>query len=148
MSIFEQEEYIPIKIEELEIGSRNVDTMVKVIRVSTPKRVTSRRDLSSHRVAEALVGDDTGSVYMTLWDDDIDGIEEHQYLEIKNAYVKIFRGSLRLNLGRYGSYDIVDNSPFEEVKLENNLSDSYYESRRRDYSPFGRRSRRYNRRRY
>jgi replication factor A1 len=76
MSIFEQEEYIPIKIEELETGSRNVDTMVKVIHVSTPKRVTSRRDLSSHRVAEALVGDDTGSVYMTLWDDDITKIEE------------------------------------------------------------------------
>jgi replication factor A1 len=76
MSIFEQEEYIPIKIEELETGSRNVDTMVKVIHISTPKRVTSRRDLSSHRVAEALVGDDTGSVYMTLWDDDITKIEE------------------------------------------------------------------------
>jgi ssDNA-binding replication factor A large subunit len=62
MSIFEQEEYIPIKIEELETGSRDVDTMVKVIHVSTPKRVSSKRDFSSHRVAEALVGDDTGSV--------------------------------------------------------------------------------------
>jgi replication factor A1 len=148
MSIFEQEEYIPIKIEELETGSRNVDTMVKVIHISTPKRVTSRRDLSSHRVAEALVGDDTGSVYMTLWDDDITKIEEDQYLEIKNAHIKLFRESIRLSLGRYGSYDVVDNSPFEEVKLENNLSDRHYESRRHDYSPFGRRSRQYTRRRY
>jgi replication factor A1 len=133
-----------IKVENLERYSRNVDTVVKVVSKTEPRRVTSRRDLSTHKVCEALVGDETGSIYLVLWDDDIDDINEGQILEIKNAYIKIFRGSMQLNLGREGVYETLEEAPFEEVKTENNLSSKVFERDRGYRRPFrGRSKRRY-----
>ena len=111
-----------MKIGNLNRYSRNVETVVKVVSKTEPQEVSSRSDWSKHRVAEALVGDETGSIYLTLWDDAIDEVEEKQVLKINNAYVKLFRGSMRLSLGRLGSYELVEEAPFEEVNLENNLS--------------------------
>lgn len=122
MAIHEREEVEPVKIRDLNKYSRRVNTTVKVVSVTEPREVSSRIDQSSHRVAEALVGDDTGSIYLTLWDDAVDDIKEDQILNIKNAYVNLFRGSMRLNLGRFGSYEQVDKAPFEKVNLDNNLS--------------------------
>ena len=136
-----------MKIGDLKRYSRNVETVVKVVSKTEPKEVSSRRDWSKHHVAEALVGDETGSIYLTLWDDTIDEVEEGQVLKINNAYVKLFQGSMRLNLGRLGSYEFVEEAPFEEVNRENNLSSRQFE---RSYGRRfgGRRPRSRSRRRY
>jgi len=152
MAIHEDENVELVKIGDLNSYSRRVYTIVKVVSKTEPREVSSRIDGASHRVAEALVGDDTGSIYLTLWDDAIDDVEEGQVLNIKNGYVNLFRGSMRLNLGRFGSYERAEESPFEEVNLDNNLSSRQFEQRR-DYGRggFGGRDRRYggrSRRRY
>jgi len=134
-----------MKIGDLERYSKEIDTIVKVVSKTEPRSVSSRRDMSSHQVCEALVGDETGSIYLTLWDDAIDGVEAGQVLSLKNAYIKLFRGSMRLNIGRLGSYELVESAPFEEVNLDNNLSDKQFEQSYR--STFGGRDRRYSRRR-
>jgi len=123
-----------VKIGSLERYSRNIETIVKVVSKNEPRRVTSSRDLSTHTVCDALVGDETGCIYLTLWDNDVDKISEGEILGIKNAYINIFRGSMRLSLGRQGTYESLEDAPFEEVKIENNLSGGYrrpFRSRRR-----------------
>ncbi|UCH70042.1 MAG: hypothetical protein JSV29_07380, partial [Candidatus Bathyarchaeota archaeon] len=59
-----------VKVEKLTPNSRQVNTIVKVISKSEVRNVTGR-DYSLRRVADALVGDETGCVYLTLWDDNI-----------------------------------------------------------------------------
>jgi len=103
---------------------------VKVISKTEEREVTSRSDMSTHRVAEALVGDETGTIYMTLWDNVLDEIQDDMVLEVKDAYVNLFKGSMRLNLGRYGSYEVIDEAPFDDVNLENNLSSKVFEQQR------------------
>lgn len=122
-----------VKVGDLTQYSRKVYTVVKVISMTEEREVTSRSDMSTHRVAEALVADETGSVYLTLWDDILDQIEDDQILNIKDAYVNLFRGSMRLNLGRYGSYELLDEAPFDEVDLDNNLSSKVFERQPRSY---------------
>ena len=135
MVIREDESRELVKVGELNLNSRQVYTIVKVVSKTEPRDVVSRIDQSPHRVAEALIGDETGSVYLTLWDDAIDDIEDEQTLHIKNGYVNLFRGSMRLNLGRYGSYEVLEESPIEEVNLDNNLSNQQYEQPRRYTRP-------------
>lgn len=152
MAIYEDEEAELVKIGNLNSYSRRVYTIVKVVSKTEPREVSSRRDMSTHRVAEALVGDETGSIYLTLWDDAIDNVEEGQVMNVKNAYVNLFRGSMRLNLGRFGSYELVESAPFEDVNLDNNLSSKQFQQQR-DYGRdrFGGRDRGYggrSRRRY
>jgi len=152
MSTYGEKDTEPVKIGELNSYSRKVYTIVKVISKTDVREVTSRKDMSTHRVAEALVGDDSGSIYLTLWDDVIDDVEDGQILNIKDAYVNLFRGSMRLNLGRFGSFEVAESAPFEEVNLDNNLSSKVFERQSRDdRGGFGGRDRRYgggSRRRY
>ncbi len=119
-----------VKVEKLTPNSREVNTIVKVVSKSQVRNVTGR-DYSIRRVADALVGDETGCVYLTLWDDNIDKINEEATLQINNGYVNLFRGNMRLNIGKYGSFELIDESPITEVNTENNLSDKRYEQERR-----------------
>lgn len=119
-----------VKVETLTPNSRGVNTIVKVVSKGEVRSVTGR-DYSVRRVADALVGDETGSLYMTLWDDKIDAINDESTLQITNGYINLFRGNMRLNIGKYGSYEVLEESPITEVNTENNLSDKKYEQERR-----------------
>ncbi len=133
-----------VKVEKLTPSSREVNTIVKVVSKSPIRNVTGR-DYSVRRVADALVGDETGCVFLTLWDDNIDKINEEATISITNGYVNLFRGNMRLNIGRYGSFELLEESPIAEVNTGNNLSDKRYEQERRYRSD---RQPRYGRRRY
>lgn len=126
---FESKELV--KVEKLTSNSKEVNTIVKVISKSEVRNVTSRDRFESNRVCDALVGDETGSIYLTLWDDNIDKINEEATLRLNNAYVSLLRGNMRLNIGRYGSFQLLEESSITEVNTENNLSDKRYEQERR-----------------
>ncbi len=126
-----------VKVEKLTPNSKAVNTIVKVVSKSQVRNVTGR-DYSVRRVADALVGDETGCVYLTLWDDNIDKINEEATLRVTNGYVNLFRGNMRLNIGKYGSFKLLEESPITEVNTENNLSNKRYEQERR-YRRYGER---------
>lgn len=123
-----------VKVEKLTPNSREVNTIVKVISKSEVRKVTGR-DYSARRVIDALVGDETGCVYLTLWDDNIDKVNEEATLRITNGYVNLFRGNMRLNIGKYGSFQLLEENPITEINTENNLSNKRYEQERR-YQPY------------
>ena len=128
------------KITDLTTSSREINIVVKVVSKSEVRNVTGR-DYSVHRVADALVGDETGCLYLTLWDDNIDKIPDESTIRVTNGYINLFRGNMRLNIGRYGSFELLEESPITEVNTENNLSDKEYERERRyRSSSYGRRS--------
>lgn len=128
------------KITDLTTSSREINIVIKVVSKSEVRNVTGR-DYSVHRVADALVGDETGCLYLTLWDDNIDKIPDEATIRVTNGYINLFRGNMRLNIGRYGSFELLEESPITEVNTENNLSDKEYERERRyRSSSYGRRS--------
>jgi replication factor A1 len=126
----ENQELERVEVENLNPRSRRLDLTVKVVSKNPVRDIVSRRDGSSHRVTEALVGDATGSVLLTLWDDDIEKVNDDDVLNIKNGYVTLFRGSMRLNIGRFGTFEMSE-EVIENVNTENNLSDKEYEQERR-----------------
>ncbi len=91
-----------MNIDSLRPGSRRVNVQFKVLKKMSEREVYSRRDFSRHRVAELLVGDDTGTIVLTLWDDDIGKVKVNGNYRLLNGFVSTFRGSPRLNVGRYG----------------------------------------------
>ena len=126
-----------VKVSGLSPRSRRVNLKVKVIEKGDIREVTSSRDGSSHRVAEATVGDETGTILMTLWDKHIDDISVGDILKISNGYVSLFRGTMRLNVGRYGTFEKVDEEEDFEVNEENNMSLRQFSQPRRRFSDRG-----------
>ena len=119
-----------MKVENLKTYSRRVNVKVKVLSKTESREVTSKRSGSTFNVAEALVGDETGCVLLDLWDDDIEKFDEGDVINIRNGYVKLFGGSMRLNIGRYGKAEKIEED-IPEVNTENNLSEKTFPFQRR-----------------
>src|SRR3989304_1963560 len=128
---------VDVKISELTPNSKAVNVVAKVVSKGEVRSTTSGRDYTAHRVVDVLVGDETGCVYLNLWDDNIDKAKEGDILKIKNGYVTLFRGSIRLNIGRYGSFEVVTEPIIKEVNTENNVSSKQYEQERRFGGRYG-----------
>ena len=115
-----------VKVSELGPYSKQVNTTVKVVQKGEARETVSRQDGTTHRVLDALVGDESGAIYMTLWDDNIDKVNEGDTVQVKNGYVRPFKGSMRLNIGRYGTLEPAT-TPIGDVNTQNNLSDKQVE---------------------
>jgi replication factor A1 len=124
---------VEAKVGELTPQSRAVNVTAKVVSKSEIRDIPMGRDGSAHRVCDALVGDETGSIYLTLWDDNIEKVNEEDTIRIENGYVTLFKGNMRLNIGKYGKMATAE-EPFEgEVNTENNVSSKTYDQPRRSY---------------
>jgi replication factor A1 len=130
---------VDVKVGELTPNSRAVNVIAKVVSKSEIRNIATGRDGAPHRVCDALVGDETGCVYLTLWDDNIEKIKEGDTIKIGNGYVTLFRGNMRLNVGRYGNLEVAKEALAGEVNTENNLSSKVYEQERRPFRGRGRR---------
>jgi replication factor A1 len=118
----------PTKVEDLKTYTRRANLKVKIVSKPEPKSVISRRYGTSHEVAEALVGDETGCILLNLWNEDIDRFNVGDVIQIRNGYVRLFRGSMRLNIGKYGEAAKLMEE-MAEVNTENNLSERRYPER-------------------
>lgn len=124
-----------MKISELRPFAKKVELVVKVVSKNETREVSSKLDNSTHKVTEATIGDDSGTVLLTLWDDAIDKVEVGKSYKISNAYTSLFKNTLRLNLGRYG--ELADSEEDVEANETNNMSEKEVEFQgRRPHRPF------------
>ena len=124
---------VEAKVAELTPQSRAVNVTAKVVSKTEIREIPMGRDGSPHRVCDALVGDETGSVYLTLWDDNIGKVNENDTVRVENGYVTLFKGNIRLNIGKYGKLGPAKEPFTGEVNTENNVSSKTYEQERRPF---------------
>jgi len=110
------------KVGSLKHDLQNLNLIVKILNIGSSRGVPSRNDQRQHWIAEAIVGDETGTVVLTLWDDQIRMFKANDVIEIKGGYTTLFKGSLRLNVGRGSRISKVDKE-IAQVNTKNNLSE-------------------------
>ena len=93
---------VAMKVSELRPQRRKIEMTVKAVDKSESRQVVLQGDGKFHSVCEAVVGDETGCVYLSLWDEAIEDVRKEGYYAISHAYTRVYRNSLRLNTGRYG----------------------------------------------
>ncbi len=96
-----------MKIAELRDGLRRIDVEAQVIEVSEPREVSSKFTGETYKVAEATIKDDSGTIKLVLWNEQIGQVKVNDTVKIENGYIKSFRGEIQLNVGRYGKLTIV-----------------------------------------
>lgn len=109
-----------MKINELKLEQKKLNLLIKVEEMGDPKQVTTQLDDKFHDVCEVYCGDETASVFLTLWDEKIQEMQKGKYYNISNCYTNEFRGSLRLNISQMGS--IKETEGDFEINTQNNLS--------------------------
>lgn len=94
-----------MKVKELKSGQGKVDVIVEV-KTKGEIRVINKygKDL---KLCNALVGDDSGEISLTLWNDDCDKVKQGDTLQITNGYVSEFNGKLQLTSGKFGKLEVI-----------------------------------------
>ena len=126
---YEEREPIEATVAELKPRMKNVTISFKVISIGEQREIESRKDGSSHRVCDITVGDTSGTVQVPLWDDTIDAVEENTTYNLTNGYTGLFRGNLRLNVGRYGKLEAAEEA-IEEINMDVDMSAEEHEDDR------------------
>jgi replication factor A1 len=129
---------VEAKVGDLTPQSKAVNVTAKVVSKTEVREIPMGRDGSAHKVSDALIGDETGVVYLTLWDDNIEKVNEADTVRIENGYVTLFKGNIRLNIGKYGKLEQAKEPLTVEVNTENNVSSKTYEQERRPFRGGGR----------
>jgi replication factor A1 len=133
-------EPVEATVADLRPRMKSLNITFKVVEKGEEREVTSRRDGETHRVLDAVAGDSTGTVVLSLWDDMIDTVEAEKSYRLENGYTSLFQGHLRLNIGRYGEIKDAENE-VDEIDMDNDLSAAEHERPpRRSYGGYSRRS--------
>ncbi|WP_318567209.1 single-stranded DNA binding protein [Salinigranum marinum] len=100
------------RVEDLSLGLSDVNLRGRVLATDSV-RTFDRDDGSEGRVANLVLGDPTGRVRITLWDDRADLADEFsegESVEIVDGYVRERDGDLELHVGDRGSVEPIDES--------------------------------------
>ena len=58
------------------------------------------------RVANAKIKDNSGSIVLTLWNEEIDKIKAGAKIKIINGYVNEWQGEKQLSAGKFGQIEV------------------------------------------
>jgi len=101
-----------LKIKDIVSGMNSVDVLAKVI--SNYGIREFQKENRQGRVASMLIGDDTGTCRLVLWDThhiekiENDELKEEKVILLKNAYVKENNGFKEVHLGNRSSIEYSD----------------------------------------
>lgn len=86
---------------------KRVDVEAQVTEKGNPRQVMSRFKDETYTVADAVIADETGSIKLTLWNEQIGQVNVNDKIKIENGYVTSFKGEIQLNAGKYGKLTVL-----------------------------------------
>ena len=95
-----------MNISELTMGQGNVEVEGTITEIGETKNFNKfGKELS---VANAILKDDSGSIKLTLWNDDVTRFKDGDKVKVVNGYVNEFQGEKQLTSGKFGSLEKVE----------------------------------------
>ena len=99
---------------------KKIELKIKVEEIAELREVVSKSDSLIHKVADVLIGDETGCIYLSVWDEQIMEIQKGKHYLISNAYTTTYKSALTMSLGKYGKIQEIEAN--FEINTSNNVS--------------------------
>ncbi|XP_020576400.1 uncharacterized protein At4g28440-like [Phalaenopsis equestris] len=117
-----------VKVDQLKPGTKGHTLAVKVLESKTvlQKGKAASAHLRQSKIAECIVGDETGTIIFTARNDQVDMMKAGATVILRNAKIDMFKGSMRLAVDKWGRVEVTEPASFT-VKEDNNLSLVEYE---------------------
>lgn len=111
-----------IKLKNLADGMKNVDVAARIMKVFDIREF--EREGKKGKVLNVVIGDDTATVRLSLWNQEVDfffqlGLKEEDVISVSNGWVKLdYRGGpeLRVGKGKLSKSEEVIPIPSEDLK--------------------------------
>lgn len=91
------------KISELMIKQGNVEVEGTITEIGEVR--TFNKYGKELHVANAVLQDDSGSIQLTLWNDDAARFKQGDKVKISNGFVNEYQGEKQLTSGKFGSIE-------------------------------------------
>jgi len=95
-----------VDIKDLNDGMKRVTVEAKVVEKGDPREVRSRYKDETYRIADAVIADESGSIKLTLWNEQIEQVNIGDNVKVENGYVTSFKGEVQLNVGKFGKMTV------------------------------------------
>jgi len=115
-----------VTVDQLKPGTHGHNLVLKVVNCSVVVEKT-RTDCTKIKIAEAVVGDQTGCITLTARNAQIDVVQPGQTIIARNSKVDMFRGFMRLAVDKWGKLERATEPASFEVNTSNDLSTIEYE---------------------
>ena len=113
------------KIGELTNRNFNIALHAKVVELDEKRVITDRSSGQEHTVMDIVIGDDTGIVTFSAWNEVIYRLEVGKTYFFDNSKTILYKGYIRLSLGKKGTISDSENS-IETINNGNNLSEKQH----------------------
>jgi len=97
-----------MKISELSAGQGKVELQAKVTEKGDIR--TFEKFGKEGTVCNAVLTDDSGSIKLTLWNEQTEEVKSGDTIKISNGYVSEFRDELQLGTGKFGQLEVVSSN--------------------------------------
>ncbi|GAB4846490.1 hypothetical protein Ancab_025495 [Ancistrocladus abbreviatus] len=117
-----------MKVDQLKPGTSGHTLIAMVVSANTVlmRGRSASQNLRNARIAECLVGDETGTIIFTARNDQVDILKPGTTVILRNAKIDMFKGTMRLAVDKWGRIEVTEPAKFV-VKEDNNLSLVEYE---------------------
>jgi len=95
-----------MKVKDLKSGQGKIDIELEIVSKGEIRNFDTPR--ASGRVCNAAGKDSTGEIKISLWNEQIDQIEEGKKIKIENGYVSEYKGEKQLSTGKFGTLTVLD----------------------------------------
>ncbi len=92
-----------MKISELFVRQGSVEVEGTIKEISETR--TFNKFGKELKVADAILEDDSGTIKLTLWNDDIGKFKQGDKIKITNGYVNEYQGEKQLTSGKFGKME-------------------------------------------
>lgn len=99
-------------IADLTVESEDVELEATIKDVKTPRAVSSK--YGQKRITLATLEDDSGEIQVTLWEEQIDAVEEGRQVKVTGAYTRDWAGDLQLNIPREGDIRLIEDEETQD----------------------------------
>ena len=105
-----------MEIKDLQIRQGNVEVVATIKDIEEPREF--EKFGKPGRVANATIEDGSGSIKLTLWNDQIDKVKVGDKIHITNGYVNEWQGESQLTTGKFGQLEVVGDDETTEPAEE------------------------------
>jgi len=98
---------VDMKIKDVNLGVKWVNLKARIVEKPVARTVFSRYGHNPLGISNSTISDDTGSIRLSLWNNQIDMVSLGDTVRIENGRVRTFRGELQVSVGRSGKLTVI-----------------------------------------
>lgn len=101
-------------IQDIQAGQGSIEIEAEVVKKGDVR--TFEKFGKQGKVCNATLKDKTGSISLTLWNEQVEQIQEGNIIKIQNGYASEFRGEKQLSTGKFGTIEVIQKEQQETSK--------------------------------